>query len=398
MILPTTCVNCHRPGRFASQLRQPYCTPARFSCLFVLPLHACLRFAPSLLLRSDSRNKLLVRRQALKILRGARELLNRRARELREQAEEAFRLVESADKAELAHGATAAEEAAAGEGGEGAAAAAAAPVAEHPAGPEEPGQQRQQDVGQPAAVQQQQQLSERPDGGAAATVAAADGAGSGRTARPSGRSAAGAGAGSGCSVQTVAAGEGCRGSGGATSWRSGGMADGSDGEEGEDDGAALDAPPEAEQPPDAWRFGGLAGVHLLDQPEDVRQMVGLLLGQQAQQAQHGQQAQQAGQQYEFFGFAFDTVATGSAAGVAALLPKGPTAAQRRDNAAHDKQSAGGRRAGGGKLQFCCAAAMCQPALTTSIAHKLCPALQLKLPHCPHRLTSQTWGCGWRVCR
>lgn len=294
-----------------------------------------------------------MRRQALKILRGARELLNRRARELREQAEEAFRLVESADKVELAHGETAAEEAAAREGGEGAAAAAAAPVAEHPAGPEEPGQQRQQDVGQPAAAQQQQQqLSERPGGGAAVTAAAADGAGSGRTVRPSGRSAAGAGAGSGRSVQTVAAGERGRGSGGATSWCSGGMAEASDGEEGEDDGAALDAPPEAEQPPDAWRFGSLAGVHLLDQPEDVRQMVGLLLGQQAQQTK------QAGQRYEFFGFAFDTVATGSAAGAAALLPKGPTAAQRRDNAAHDKQSAGGRRCGGYKLWFCCAAAMC----------------------------------------
>ncbi|PRW44411.1 helicase and polymerase-containing TEBICHI isoform X1 [Chlorella sorokiniana] len=274
----------------------------------------------------DSRNKLLVRRQALKILRGARELLNRRARELREQAEEAFRLVESADKVELAHGEAAAQEVAAGEGVDGAA-------AERPAGPEEHGQQ---DVGQPAAAQQQQQqLGERPGGGAVAT-AAADGAGSGRAARPSGRSVAGAGAGPGRSVQTAVAAEGGRGSGGTTSWRSGGGAgEASDGEEGEEDGAALDAPSEAEQPPDAWRYGGLAGVHVLDQPEDVRQMVALLLGP----AQQAQQAQQAGQRYEFVGFVFDTVATGSAAGAAALLPKGPTAAQRRDNAAHDKQSA-----------------------------------------------------------
>ncbi len=277
-----------------------------------------------------------MRRQALKILRGARELLNRRARELREQAEEAFRLVESADKVELAHGEAAAQDVA-GQGGEGAAAQA---VAEHPAGPEEHGQQ---DVGQPAAAhqqqqqQQQQQLSERPGGGAAATSIVA--------ARHSGRSAAGAGAGSGRSVQTVAGGEGGRGSGGAASWRSGGgMGEGSDGEEADEDGAALDAPPEAEQPPDPWRFGGLAGVHLLDQSEDVRQMVGLLLGQ-APQAQQGPQA---GRRYEFFGFAFDTVATGSATGAAALLPKGPTAAQRRDNAAHDKQSAGVRGRGLGR--------------------------------------------------
>lgn len=284
-----------------------------------------------------------MRRQALKILRGARELLNRRARELREQAEEAFRLVESADKAELAHGEAAAQEPAGdGEG------AAAQPVAEHPAGPEEHGQQ---DVGQPAAAQQQQQPGERPGGdAAAATAAAVDGAGSGRAARPSGRSMVAAG--SGRSAQTAAAAEGGRGSGGATSWRSGGAV-ASDGEEGEEDGAALDAPPEAEQPPDPWRFGGLAGVHLLDKAEDVRQMVGLLLGHHrsggagdaaAAGGVPAQQAQQAGARHEFFGFVFDTVATGSATGAAALLPKGPTAAQRRDNAAHDKQSAGGRPA------------------------------------------------------
>lgn len=282
-----------------------------------------------------------MRRQALKILRGARELLNRRARELREQAEEAFRLVESADKAELAHGEAAAQEPAGdGEG------AAAQPVAEHPAGPEEHGQQ---DVGQPAAAQQQP--GERPGGdAAAATAAAVDGAGSGRAARPSGRSMVAAG--SGRSAQTAAAAEGGRGSGGATSWRSGG-AEASDGEEGEEDGTALDAPPEAEQPPDPWRFGGLAGVHLLDKAEDVRQMVGLLLGHHrsggagdaaAAGGVPAQQAQQAAPRHEFFGFVFDTVATGSATGAAALLPKGPTAAQRRDNAAHDKQSAGGRPA------------------------------------------------------
>lgn len=44
---------------------------------------------------------MLRQRQALKILRGARELLNRRARELREQALHALQLVQKADAAEV---------------------------------------------------------------------------------------------------------------------------------------------------------------------------------------------------------------------------------------------------------------------------------------------------------
>jgi hypothetical protein len=91
-------------------------------------------------------------------------------------------------------------------------------------------------------------------------------------------------------------------------------------------------------------------VYCLDTPDLVRQLCDILLSpagpaasadlqQQQQQQQQDPQPQQ--QRYEFFGFAFDTAATGSAAGAAALLPKGPTAAQRRDYAVHDKQSAGG---------------------------------------------------------
>lgn len=44
---------------------------------------------------------MLRQRQALKILRGARELLAKRARELREQARQALELVEKADAAEV---------------------------------------------------------------------------------------------------------------------------------------------------------------------------------------------------------------------------------------------------------------------------------------------------------
>lgn len=242
---------------------------------------------------------MLVRRQALKILRGARELLNRRARELREQAEEAFRLVECADKAELAHGeeAEAAEGEAAEEAGDAARQAAA------------PGM---------AAAQQ--------DGGGGAgtfvvpAATAIEGAGSGRSAAGSGRSVQPGGAASGRTVQLAGGGEG-----------------GGEGEEDEEGRALLEAPPEVDAAPDPWQYGGRSGVHVLDSPEVVHQLCALLLGPAAQQ-QGQQQGQQ--QRYEFFGFHFDTVATGSAAGAAALLPKGPTVAQRRDHAAHDKQSAG----------------------------------------------------------
>ena len=74
----------------------------------------------------------------------------------------------------------------------------------------------------------------------------------------------------------------------------------------------------------------------------MRHLCAVLLEPAQQAGQQAQQAQQAQQQrYEFFGFHFDFVQLGSAASAAAALPKGPTAAQRRDNAVRDKQSAGG---------------------------------------------------------
>lgn len=303
------------------------CTPAHHAAHPTSLTRRLARAPPRLRpARSDARNKALVRRQALKILRGARELLNRRARELREQAEEAFRLVESADKAELAHG----------EGGptDGAAGGAAAAAAEGGGGEREDGgvgSGGARPDGNAAPHQQQQQQG----AATAAAAPAAAGQGSGRAAAGSGRGAAG----SGRSVQSGGGSEA-----GRASWRA--EEGGSDGEE-EDEGT-LDAPAEAEPAPDPWQYGGQAGAHLLDTPEAVRQMCAVLLApatpeqqQPGQQAQAQQQQQGQQQRHPFFGFHFDVVATGSASGAAALLPKGPTAAQRRDNAAHDKQSAGG---------------------------------------------------------
>jgi hypothetical protein len=114
--------------------------------------------------------------------------------------------------------------------------------------------------------------------------------------------------------------------------------------DGDGEEAVLEAAPEAPAPPDPWRFGGQAGVHVLDRPELVRQMCAILLAP-AQLEQPGRQQQQQQQlverpRYEFFGFHFDTVVLNSAVGVAAALPKGPTAAQRRDHAVHDRQSSG----------------------------------------------------------
>jgi hypothetical protein len=53
---------------------------------------------------------MLRQRQALKILRGARELLSRRAKELREQAAQALELVEKAGAAEVGCGGYGAKE------------------------------------------------------------------------------------------------------------------------------------------------------------------------------------------------------------------------------------------------------------------------------------------------
>jgi hypothetical protein len=67
----------------------------------------------------------------------------------------------------------------------------------------------------------------------------------------------------------------------------------------------------------------------------------LLAPGQVGQGQREEEAQQAAgaPRYELFGFHFDTTALGSAAAAAAALPRGPTAAQRRDHAVHDRQSA-----------------------------------------------------------
>lgn len=304
----------------------------------------------------DARSKVLLRRQALRILRGARELLNRRARELREQAEAAFKLVESADKAELAHGnAEAAAEGMEAEGSPGGANADAAaaqataqgaaagtlPGGQQPAGPQQAGAQppaqppAQQAGAQPPAQQPQQQAAGGTAGGQAGLAHA------GRRGGP----------GSGQSVP----------SGGPESWRQRQQQRGDTGsvaaaaaaaadddacsmdadEEGDD---LLEAPPEEPTPPDPWQYGTQPGLHVLDTPEGVRQMCAILLPSAGDAAapQAQQQGQQRAQQrYSCFGFHFEAVATGSAAGAAALLPRGPTAAQRRDHAAHDKQSAGG---------------------------------------------------------
>jgi hypothetical protein len=134
------------------------------------------------------------------------------------------------------------------------------------------------------------------------------------------------------------------------------------GNDGSDDEAAapddvLDAPPEPPLPPDAWQFGGQAGVHCLDTSELVRQLCSILMPpsnqQQHQQHQHQHQQQQPKPAYDFFAFHFDTVAIGSAAGAAAQLPKGPTAAKRRDSAVRDKQSSGvGVRLDGVAISWC----------------------------------------------
>ncbi|KAL4428417.1 hypothetical protein ABPG75_002506 [Micractinium tetrahymenae] len=293
---------------------------------------------------SGAGGKMLVQQQALRILRGARELLNRRARELREQAEAAFKLVESADKAELAHGnAEAAGEGDAAEGMEAQGEAAGAEAAGAPPAGVAP----QGDAAQQPAAAQQQAGAPAPPVQQPQKQAAGAGSGGQAPAQASGRG----GPGSGHSVP----------SGGAESWRQrqqqrgdassaeAAAAAGDDAcsmdadEEGDD---LLDAPPEEPTPPDPWQYGGKPGLHVLDTAEGVRQMCAILLpppdhaaAQQAPQEGEQQAQQQAQQQrYSCFGFRFETAATGSAAGAAALLPKGPTAAQRRDNAAHDKQS------------------------------------------------------------
>ncbi|EFN55218.1 hypothetical protein CHLNCDRAFT_52598 [Chlorella variabilis] len=267
----------------------------------------------------DSGNPLLVRRQALKILRGARELLNRRARELREQAEAAFKLVESADRTELAHGEA-----------EGTAAAAGADDKEE--GEEEEQREARDGVEAPTpVVAARGEEGGKQAGGAAAgagQAAGTKGRGGGPTSGRSARSGQSAGSGGAVSAATAAAAAPDAGSDG-------------DGEE------LLEAAPEPVLPPDPWQYGAQAGVHCLDTPDLVRQLCSVVLAQvpgpqqlQGLHQQHQGQQQQQQQRHEFFGFHFDTVVVGSAAGAAALLPKGPTAAQRRDHALHDRQSAG----------------------------------------------------------
>ena len=367
---------------------------------------------------SDRGNKMLVRRQALKILRGARELLNRRARELREQAEQAFRLVEAADKAELAHGDA---EAAGGSVGADATAAANGPRQEMagqmeaaggvqaaqqgmPPPPPEPQrqQQQQQQGAQPPLPNQQQQQAPGVGSGQHAPAqpgvrgsgrsvdnTSASGAGSWRQAPQSGAtscaaaSAAATAAGEACSVDALV----------------------------EDEEEVLEVPPEAPLRPDPWQWGAKSGVHLLDTPEGVRQLCTILLtpaaaaspaaAQQQQQQRAGQQA--AVPRYDFFGFHFDTVSTGSAAGAAALLPKGTTAAQRREHAAHDKQSGGARGAQRRAVTRCSAAQQQRSAGTHAATRHLgfcstsaLPAARTPTP-CPSHLTlPQVWACGWRA--
>lgn len=275
-----------------------------------------------------------MRRQALKILRGARELLSRRARELREQAEAAFKLVESADKAEQAHGsAEAAAEGGAAEGmdPQGAPAGGEAPrsapqAAPHGIAAQSPQVAQQQLSALPLAQQPQQQTA---------------GAGSGGqpSARASGRCGPGSGGAPSGAAESWRQRQQQRGGAGSAAPAAAAAAAGDDacsmdGVEGGDD--LLDAPPEEPTPPDPWEYGGQPGLHVLDTPEGVRQMCAILLPPGGDGA-----AQQGKQQYSCFGFHFEAVPTGSTAGAAALLPKGPTAAQRRDHAAHDKQLAGG---------------------------------------------------------
>ena len=260
-----------------------------------------------------------MRRQALKILRGARELLNRRARELREQAEAAFKLVESADRTELAHGEA-----------EGTAAAAGADDKEE--GEEEEQREARDGVEAPTpVVAARGEEGGKQAGGAAAgagQAAGTKGRGGGPTSGRSARSGQSAGSGVAVSAATAAAAAPDAGSDG----------------EGEE---LLEAAPEPVLPPDPWHYGAQAGVHCLDTPDLVRQLCSVVLAQvpgpqqlQGLHQQHQGQQQQQQQRHEFFGFHFDTVVVGSAAGAAALLPKGPTAAQRRDHALHDRQSAG----------------------------------------------------------
>lgn len=271
-----------------------------------------------------------VRRQALKILRGARELLSRRARELREQAEAAFKLVESADKAEQAHGSAAEGDAAEGIDPQGAPAGGEAPrsapqAAPHGIAAQSPQVAQQQLSALPPAQQPQQQTAGAGSGGQA-------------SAHASGRGGPGSGGAPSSAAESWRQRQHQRGGAGSPAAAAAAAAAGDDvcnmdGAEGGDD--LLDAPPEEPTPTDPWEYGGQPGLHVLDTPEGVRQMCAILLPGGDGTAQQGKQ------QYSCFGFHFEAVPTGSAAGAAALLPKGPTAAQRCDHAAHDKQSAGG---------------------------------------------------------
>ena len=131
-----------------------------------------------------------------------------------------------------------------------------------------------------------------------------------------------------------------------------GGGEGGGGEEEEGGGEVAAVVPEPARPPDPWGYAGQPGVHLLVEPAAVAQLREVLLS-------HG---------YPAFAFAFDTVTVGGASpggrssgGSLALPPGpglgrrsgreggGPTRAEAKEAAVHDRQSDRAKVAGwGGK--------------------------------------------------